>query len=191
MLRVYLIRHAEPLSTWGGGEPDPGLSDKGRLQAEAARDILLALPERLRPARVVSSPLRRCRETAGPFAEAIGAELVIDPRIGEIPAPKHLSEAERGPWLRNAFEGRWAEIEGDMDYAEWRRAVAAAVAGHRGAAVFSHYVAINAALSWAAAEEAVHHARPDHASIHVLDALADGSLTLVERGREAATEVLL
>jgi broad specificity phosphatase PhoE len=191
MLRLYLIRHAEPESTWGGGDPDPGLSEKGRRQAEAARDALLALPDALRPERVVSSPLRRCRETAERYAEAIGAEVVIDPRVGEIPAPSALSEAERGPWLRRAFEGRWSEIEGDIDYGRWRRDVVAALAGHRGAAVFSHYVAINAALSFAAGEERVHHARPDHASLHVLDALADGSLTLVEQGREAATQVLL
>lgn len=191
MLRLYLIRHAEPRSTWGDGDADPGLSDKGRAQADAARDGLLALPEALRPTRVVSSPLRRCRETAEPFAQAIGAELVIDPAIGEIPAPAALSETEKGPWLRNAFEGRWSEIRGDIDYVEWRRSVVDALAGYQGAAVFSHYVAINAALSYAAGQDEVHHARPDHASIHTFDVLADGSLTLVEQGREAATQVLV
>jgi broad specificity phosphatase PhoE len=190
MRRLYLIRHAEPAATWGGGEADLGLSDKGRAQAEAARDALLALPEALRPTRVVSSPLRRCRETAQPTADALGVPVHIDPAVGEIPTPAALSPDERGPWLRRAFEGRWAEIQGDLDYPEWRRGVAAALAGCEGAAVFSHYVAINAVLSLCARDERVHFARPDHASIHTLEVGPGGALSVVEQGREAATQVL-
>jgi broad specificity phosphatase PhoE len=148
------------------------------------------MPEALRPMRVVSSPLRRCRETAQPYADAIGATLEIDPAVGEVPTPAGLADAERGPWLRRAFTGRWSEIEGDRDYGDWRREVADAVARYRGAAVFSHFVAINAALSWATADERVIVARPDHASIHTLAATPDGSLTLVELGAQAATGVL-
>ena len=190
MQRVYVIRHGEPASTWGGEDGDPGLSEKGRTQAEAARNALLALPEGLRPTRVVTSPLRRCRETAEPTAAALGLEAVVDPAVGEIPTPAGLSPAERGPWLQRAFEGRWTEIQGDLDYQDWRRAVAEAVARHRGAAVFSHYVALNAALSWAAGDDRVHFARPDHASIHAFEVNSDGRLVLVEQGRQAATEVL-
>ena len=190
MLNLYLIRHAEPSATWGDDEADPGLSERGREQAEAARDALLAMPEALRPMRVVSSPLRRCRETAQPYADALGVEVEIDPRVGEVPTPASVPHEERADWLRKAFAGKWADIVGDRDYTDWRREVAEAVAGHRGAAVFSHYVAINAALSFAAGDERVHHARPDHASIHTFDALTDGALTLVEAGREAATQVL-
>ncbi len=57
------------------------------------------------------------------------------------------------------------------------------------AAVFSHFVAINAVLTTLAGEANVITLRPDHASISTLD-LADGVLTLVERGREASTQVL-
>ena len=35
-------------------------------------------------------------------------------------------------WLRKAFAGAWAEIQGDLDYETWRRAVAAAVAAGPG-----------------------------------------------------------
>lgn len=190
MRRVYLIRHGEPESTWGGGDPDPGLSARGRTQAEHARDALLSLPQRERPRLVVSSPLRRCRETAAPFAQALDRESRIDACVGEVPTPAALPEAERGAWLRRAFEGRWREIQGDRDYDAWRRQVAAAVAGHAGAAVFSHFVAINAVLSLAQGDDRVVVARPDHASIHTLEIGPDGRLTLVERGREAATQVL-
>jgi len=55
--------------------------------------------------------------------------------------------------------------------------------------VFSHYVAINAAMSCLTGEDRVLTFRPDHASISTLDVDA-GRLTLVERGPEAATQVL-
>src|ERR1700677_3390405 len=103
MSRVYLIRQAKPSATWGGDDDDPGLDAAGQAQAEAARDALLALPAEVRPTRVVSSPLRRCQETAMPFAKAIGAELEIDPRVGEIPTPAGMAPEARGPWLRAAF----------------------------------------------------------------------------------------
>ena len=147
MSRVYLIRHAKPSAVWGGDDDDPGLDELGQSQAKRAADALLALPPEHRPTRVVSSPLRRCQETARPFAEAIGVELEIDPGVGEIPSPSALSPEERGPWLRNAFGGTWAEIKGDLDYDSWRRDVTKAVASREHAAVFSHFVAINAVLT--------------------------------------------
>ncbi|HEY1750052.1 MAG TPA: histidine phosphatase family protein [Caulobacteraceae bacterium] len=189
MSRVYLIRHAKPSATWGGDDDDPGLDAAGQAQADAARDALLALPAGVRPTRAVSSPLRRCRETALPFARAIGAELEIDPGVGEIPTPSGLAPDARGPWLRQAFAGRWADIEGDLDYDAWRGKVVAAVASRPGAAVFSHFVAINAVLTALAGEPQVITLRPDHASISTFE-LNDGALTLLERGREASTQVL-
>jgi broad specificity phosphatase PhoE len=189
MSRVYLIRHARPSATWGGDDDDPGLDAVGQGQAEAAAKTLLALPEGVRPTRVVSSPLRRCRETAAPFAAAIGASVEIDPAVGEIPTPAGLAPEARGPWLRKAFTGRWADIEGDLDYEAWRAGVVAAAAVHPGTAVFSHFVAINALVTGLAGEPQVIAFRPDHCSISVFE-LEGGALKLVERGPEATTQVL-
>jgi broad specificity phosphatase PhoE len=189
MARLYLIRHGKPSATWGGDDDDPGLDEAGRAQARAARDWLLALPEAERPTKVVSSPLRRCRETAEPTAAALGAMVEIDARVGEIPTPAALNLAERGPWLRNAFTGAWADIKGDMDYDAWRRDIAASLIGRGGTAVFSHYVATNAVVSHLLDDPRVLAFRPDHASITVLE--TDGrTLSLVEKGREATTGVL-
>lgn len=190
MTRIYMIRHGKPSSTWGDADEDPGLDDAGREQARAAAESLLALPEHERPTRVVSSPLRRCRETAAPFATALGVEVIIDPRVGEIPTPSTVSHDDRSAWLRNAFGGRWQEIVGDLDYDQWRRGVAAAVAGYPGVAVFSHYVAINAAVSTAEDSDLVMGFRPDHCSIQTFEVGEDGALILVAKGREAATQVL-
>lgn len=189
MSRVYMIRHGKPSATWGDSDEDPGLDEVGLAQARAAAESLLALPEAHRPTKVVSSPLRRCRETAQPFADALGVTVVIDPNVGEIPTPRALSHDERGPWLRGAFGGLWGQIEGDLDYDAWRRGVAETVRGYAGAAVFSHYVAINAAVSTALDDDRVMGFRPDHCSIQTFEAAPDG-LVLIEKGREAATSVL-
>jgi broad specificity phosphatase PhoE len=79
MSRVHVIRHGKPASTWGDSDEDPGLDAVGQQQAEAVAEVLLALPPGLRPDRVVSSPLRRCRETAAPLARALGVAVEIDP----------------------------------------------------------------------------------------------------------------
>jgi broad specificity phosphatase PhoE len=189
MSRVYLIRHAKPSASWGGDDDDPGLDELGHAQARKTAATLLALPPEHRPTRVVSSPLRRCQETASPFAQAIGARLEIDPAVGEIPTPSALTAEERGPWLRSAFGGCWTDIEGDLDYDAWRRDVLNAVASRERAAVFSHFVAINAVLTVLAAEPRVIVLRPDHASISVFE-LEGGVLKLIERGPEAQTQVL-
>ena len=189
MTRLYLIRHGKPAAVWGGDDDDPGLDEIGHAQARAAAQALLALPQAERPTRVASSPLRRCRETAQPLADALGVTVEIDPAVGEIPTPSTLGAADRPAWLRQAFTGRWADIEGDLNYEIWRRGVAAAVARRPATAVFSHFVAINAALSVLAGDDRVIAFRPDHTSITTLE-LVEGRLTLVERGREASTGVL-
>jgi broad specificity phosphatase PhoE len=185
---LYLIRHGRPAAGWGEDD-DPGLDEQGRAQAEAVARWLMDLPVQARPLRVVSSPLRRCRETAAPFARALGVEVEIDPDVGEIPTPATLSAAERPAWLREAMGGSWAEIRGDIDYEAWRRRVGAALERRSGTAVFSHFVAINAAVSALEGGDAVIAFRPDHTSVTILEN-HDGKLALLERGREAATRVL-
>ena len=188
-MRTYMIRHGKPSATWGDDDDDPGLDATGQAQAEAIAQVLIKLPEHARPTSVVSSPLRRCRETAEPFARLLGVDLTIDPRVGEIPTPKAVSQADRGVWLREAFAGKWSDIRGDLDYDVWRREVAEAVAAHAGAAVFSHFVAINGAVTVAGGGDMVMGFRPDHVSMQVFE-VADGRLILVAKGREASTQVL-
>ena len=186
---VHMIRHGRPQSGWGDehADPDPGLDDTGREQAEAACAALLALPEP--PTLILTSPLRRCRETAEPLARALGIEPIVEPRVAEIPTPRGIPALDRPDWLRAAFQGQWASIEGDIDYLAWRDAVAEAVAARPGAAIFSHFVAINAAASAALGRPEVMAFRPDNASITTFE--TDGKrLTLIEHGREAETRVL-
>lgn len=189
MGRVHVIRHGKPASTWGGDDEDPGLDAAGQEQARAVAAVLAALPEEERPRRVISSPLRRCRETAAPLAAILGVPVEIEPAVGEIPTPIALTPQERPAWLRQAFAGDWADIQGDRDYLAWTAQVAGALARYEGCAVFSHFVALNAAVAAAEGTAAVMAFRPDHVSVTVFE-VVDNRLRLAEKGKEASTGVL-
>jgi len=186
---VYLIRHARPSATWGEGAEDPGLDDLGIAQARAAAHQLLSAPIAARPRGIVSSPMRRCLETAKPLADALDLTVEIDPLVGEIPTPAHLAPSERPAWLASAMAGRWGEIRGDLDYDAWRKGVAAAVGRRPQVAIFSHFVAINAVISVVTRTDQVIGFRPGHASITSLAVEAEG-LRLISLGVEASTGVL-
>ncbi|PVM88083.1 histidine phosphatase family protein [Caulobacter endophyticus] len=189
MGRVHVIRHGKPAAAWGGQDDDPGLDETGREQARAVAAILAALPVGERPTRVVSSPLRRCRETAAPLAQILCVAVEIEPAVGEIPTPAAVTSEQRPDWLRQAFAGDWGDIEGDRDYQVWTAEVAGALARYEGCAVFSHFVALNAAVAAAQGTRAVMAFRPDHVSVTVFE-VVDNGLRLVEKGKEASTGVL-
>ncbi|MEU5401773.1 bifunctional RNase H/acid phosphatase [Streptomyces sp. NPDC005963] len=80
-----LLRHGETALTpqkrfSGSGGTDPALSDAGRRQARAVATALLA---RGTVQDVVSSPLRRCRETAAAVAEELGLDVHVEDGLRE------------------------------------------------------------------------------------------------------------
>ncbi|MBT2510983.1 bifunctional RNase H/acid phosphatase [Streptomyces sp. ISL-98] len=86
-----LLRHGETALTpekrfSGSGGADPALSAVGRRQAEA---VAVALAARGTVQEIVSSPLRRCRETA----DVVAARLGLTVRIEE-----GLRETDFGAW---------------------------------------------------------------------------------------------
>ncbi|MHB8452670.1 MAG: histidine phosphatase family protein [Mycobacteriales bacterium] len=79
---VLLVRHGLTALTGpvlAGWTPGVHLDDRGLEQARSVADRLAALPL----AAVVSSPLERCRETAGEIAGRRGLPVQLDERLGE------------------------------------------------------------------------------------------------------------
>src|SRR5262245_57535788 len=79
--RVFLLRHGESAdpTVFHGAESDIDLSEKGRRQAEVVAQVLA----RRRPDVVISSAMRRARQTALPIARACNLELLIEPQLHE------------------------------------------------------------------------------------------------------------
>ena len=86
---IALARHGE--TTWNvagryQGRLESDLTRRGEAQAHALAEAFAVPPLPLagRPVRVISSPLRRCRETAVPLAAQLGLPIEIDERLIEI-----------------------------------------------------------------------------------------------------------
>ncbi|WP_194818399.1 histidine phosphatase family protein [Nocardia sp. XZ_19_385] len=117
---LLLLRHGETALTAekrlsGSGGSDPALSEIGRRQAEAAAELLAA---RGAVHAVVSSPLRRCRETAAAAARRLSLQLRID---------EGLLEADFGVWEGLTF----AEVREryPVEFAAWLESPAAVPGG--------------------------------------------------------------
>jgi 8-oxo-(d)GTP phosphatase len=78
---VALVRHASAgrRSGWAGDDDERPLDEAGKRDAERAGDLLALFA----PARVVSAPPLRCRDTVAPVAAKAGVEVEVDPRFGE------------------------------------------------------------------------------------------------------------
>jgi broad specificity phosphatase PhoE len=170
MTRLLLVRHARPVADFGT-ELDPGLDDTGRRQAEEVARRLGAGPS----VPVVSSPLRRARETAAPLARRWASPLVVDDAFGEIPAPAG-DPATRAAWLRQQLASSWGEVEPRL--LEWRRRLLDALRALPGdTVVVTHFVAINTAVGAATGDDRLVSCAPGHASVTELE-VADGGIVL-------------
>lgn len=112
MGRLLLVRHGE--SIWNRerivqGQAGPGLTERGHDQADHLGRWLVGEVDA--DVALVSSDLERCRQTAGPFAAALGREPALDAALRE----RHFGSwqgmprdeiEERNPALWERFQAR-------------------------------------------------------------------------------------
>jgi broad specificity phosphatase PhoE len=184
---LYLVRHGR-VAVNSANPLDPELSHDGGEQARvAARDLYARLPA---PLPILSSPLRRCRETAAPLAQLWGAQQQLEQRVAEIPSPQPTAAA-RNAWLKQLLESTWADLVRDanqMGFSEvlaaWRRGVLEAVCScNADTVIFSHFVPLNVVVGTALGQDRVVCFRPDNASVTIVETLGKG-IRLIELGRE-------
>lgn len=181
MTRFHLVRHGRATGGWDD-DPDPGLDDRGGEQAMAAAERLAPLGL----GAIVTSPLRRCRETAQPLASRWAVEPEVVAAVAEIPSPSDIPFGERVPWLRRAMAGTWAEL--GHEYMAFRDGVVAALTSlPEETVVFSHFIAINVVIGACLGDDRVVIDSLDNASVTVIDVDGSGQLHLIERGRQANT----
>ena len=178
---LYLIRHGRASAGFAEAQ-DPGLDELGRIQAEAMAQELAPLG----PLPIITSPLKRARETATPFEALWGVEARVEQAVAEIPTPT-TDPQTRSSWLHQALRGRWSELP--VAYQNWREQVAAALLSRRTPTVVTtHFVAINAAVGVATGDDRMVCFEPDHCSCTVLE-VVDRRLRVVTLGRQRATQI--
>jgi broad specificity phosphatase PhoE len=194
MAILYVVRHGRVASSPSDPE-DPELSAEGQSQAiSVAKELATRLPGTLP---ILTSPLRRCRETAAPLSALWGVQPVIEPRIAEIPGPPPQA-LPRPEWLRRSLIADWPELielgrsllQGyDSTLINWRAGVLEAVlACPHDAVVFSHFVPVNVLTGRATGSQRVACFLPDHTSVTIFETTR-GDIRLVERGRALKSKV--
>lgn len=180
MARVYMVRHGRAAAGWDT-DPDPGLDDLGRRQAARMADMLAPLG----PLQLLSSPMKRCRETAAVLGDRWSATAKVEQLVAEIPSPVGVPMGQRVDWLRNAMARTWTDL--GPRYTDFRDGVAHCVLSiTEDTVIASHFVAINAAIGVATGNHTVLIRRLDNCSITVFD-VVDGVAILVDSGHEADT----
>jgi broad specificity phosphatase PhoE len=186
-VRLILVRHGEPSGAYGVVD-DPGLSQAGHAQARAVVQALLPHAG----GAVWTSPLRRCRETAAPFCQSLDRIADVQPAVAEVQTPNGV--ADRRAWLLAAFPSiadpdapptRWA----DIGLSAWRAAVVDQLLQAQSTlVVFTHFIAMNAAVSAALGVDQTIVCRPGHCGIAAL-AIEQGALRLISAPEGGLTPV--
>jgi broad specificity phosphatase PhoE len=148
---LVIVRHGQTAENARGlllGRQNPSLSEIGRRQAEALARLVPA------GARVVSSPLRRARQTA----EAFGRPVDLDERwieldYGELNGCRP-EEVEDGIWERWRTDKSFVPAGGESLSALGKRVRAACEelaheVAENDVVVVSHVSPIKAAIAWA------------------------------------------
>jgi broad specificity phosphatase PhoE len=150
---LIVMRHGQTASNASGlllGRDDPPLNELGRRQAEA----LAGVPGVAGAAAVVSSPLRRCQETAALLRRPVR----VDERWVEIDYGTYegmpLREVPADVWATWRADPSWAPEGGESLVAVGVRVRAgceelAELAAHSDVVVVSHVSPIKAAVAWA------------------------------------------
>lgn len=180
MAEIHLVRHGRAAAGWDI-DVDPPLDDLGRTQARAVADELGPLGSLA----VVTSPLRRCRETADVYAAPRALAPTVASEVREIPSPEGYVMGERVEWLRTVMAGEWGAL--GPRYTGYRDAVVDFVVGLDGpTVVFSHFVAINAVIGACLDDDRLVIRRLDNCSVTTVSNDA-GALRLLAGGSEADT----
>lgn len=182
-MTVYLIRHG--LAAAGVDDLDPGLSEIGRAQAEAAAKALQAIGG----SRLVVSPLRRTQETAEPIAAALGLKPELREEVSEVFAPD-MPAGQRKEMIGPFMAGRWDDQPRELR--EWRARVVSALlelslateAANGNLIVVSHYIAIGVVIGEATGDDRVVPVPIANCSITSLN-IGHGGFTLLEAASTA------
>lgn len=171
-----LIRHGEQNAGWDV-DRDPALSARGQAQAVAMATAIGAADGRA----LVTSPLRRARETAAALESPWGLAARVEPLVAELPSDG-LDLGARGAWLKGVLSGRWTGQAENL--LAWRSGIVGFLSGlTRPTVIVSHFVVINAVVGHATGDDRVMPVIPDHCSINRF-MVEDGAIRLVELGAQ-------
>jgi broad specificity phosphatase PhoE len=176
-----MVRHGRASAGWDTAL-DPELDELGHAQAREAADQLHSL----QLGNIITSPLMRCQQTAGPLAQMWNVVPQVCVEVSEIPSPNGVAMSDRIVWLRQAMQGTWSEL--GSDYVQYRDCITDFVCGiQTDAVIFSHFIAINAVIGGVLGDDRLVIRSLDNCSTTIFERDTAGNLSLVQGGHEADT----
>jgi len=183
MAQIYLVRHGQAASGWDQ-DLDPPLSALGQTQALEAAEQLCKSISNINELQCVSSPIKRAYETATFFATRSKKEIIIEPRVAEIPSPIEDMN-ERMPWLISIMKDEWQNLSPELN--RWRNdCIKYLDSLTQDTIIFSHYIAINVIIGHCQKSEQVISYHPDNCSIHHFE---NTPLRVISLGEQAQTKI--
>ena len=191
MSKVFLIRHGQAEDGWTS--LDPGLSETGIDQSKKLSEKINKMITGREA--VVSSPLKRCLETAKISLAKLDVNISIDNTFAELPSP--ISDLnKRVVWLKRVLPLTWEELENDpvsasscISYSSWREDVIRSLLKLKGdSIIFSHYVVINSIIGWVLNSNKVVNFNPANCSITTLE-INKGKISILSLGDENLSKV--
>lgn len=120
--KFYMIRHGETEANAKlvmAGSTDSPLTAKGRDQARAVQDVVVALDEK--PRTILHSHLSRARDTAAIINEALQVDMMENTDLAEM----HAGELEGVSYAQcHDFHHHWADPPGGETYAQFFERIA-------------------------------------------------------------------
>jgi broad specificity phosphatase PhoE len=119
-MTIYLVRHGETAANGQSyaGRIDIALTETGQAQAQRVAATLRDVPV----GAILTSPLRRARDTAAPVAAAHGLVPVIDPDLTEFDFGRYEGMPKRSAGLRLRKDHLFEPIPGGESLHDlWRR----------------------------------------------------------------------
>ena len=199
-MEIVLVRHALPVRidrTHDGRPADPGLAERGRLQAERVVQALAGQDVTA----VYTSPLLRAQQTAEPLAAALGLAVEVVPGLAEFDSAEHSYVPVEE--LKAAGDPRWEALRrGDLssagvDPVAFRarvvEAVESVVTRHPGgrAVLFTHSGTINAYAGHVLGQTRSIWFGPAYSSLQRIGAARDGRRGITSLNETAHVRDLL
>tara|TARA_S200000501_G_scaffold332445_1_gene335159 strand:+ start:22 stop:585 length:564 start_codon:yes stop_codon:yes gene_type:complete len=159
-IKLIFIRHGEAANAWGN-HPDPGLSDKGILQAKnlIKHDDL----QDLQNYSFISSPKLRAIETAKPLANRFNKKIELDKSFIEIPA-QNIALDKKQLWLKEIIDTKKDKLPQYVKV--WNKKIFdASISAKNNSIIFTHFMVINALISELTSSETLLYFYPDYTSV--------------------------
>ena len=195
MIKIYLVRHGEATEGWTS--QDPSLSELGKSQAQSLMTVMDSVVDEssINNTNVLSSPLKRCKETASLALQKKYLEIVINDNFRELPSPT-LDLEKRVNWLRRILPLTWSEllkdtetIDSGVNFNQWKKNIMSNIYSlKKDTIIFTHFVVINAVIGEILKSNKIINFQPANCSITEISKKND-KLKIVKLGKSLESKV--